>query len=74
MSSLNKLYRAENNRRLNNATLGVTEKQKRMCLSKLGFDTGYEAERAALLFDQRAYSCDYCAHYHLTSQLNGETE
>jgi hypothetical protein len=35
-----------------------------------GGATEYEAERQAMLRDQRAYKCDYCSHYHLTTQPN----
>jgi hypothetical protein len=68
MSGMGNLQRAENNRRLNNAKIPKSDRQLKGCLSKMGYDSEWEAEHAAAIRNLRAYDCPDCAHYHLTSK------
>jgi hypothetical protein len=67
MPRYNKIYRSLNNERLNNDKVPKSEGMIKSCLNKMGYDTEFEAQRIASIYNQRAYKCNYCAHWHLTS-------
>lgn len=44
-------------------------KRVKMCISKAGYDTEFEAEINGAKRGQRPYKCLYCRHWHLTTQV-----
>jgi hypothetical protein len=79
MSSYNKIYRSGVNQSYNSSKEGQEalkdQRRVRMCLSKVGYDTEFEAQVMAAHSSARphakklrVYKCSYCNHYHLTSK------
>lgn len=65
---LDKLYEKTNKMVMQAKGIKQDDPIYRMCLSKIGYDTEFEAEIMAAKHDLRAYRCNHCPHWHLTSQ------
>ncbi len=66
-NNMDKIYKATNNVLLNSG-LKHSKKKLRGCLSKVGYDTEFEAEVTSARRHMNYYKCNYCPHYHLTSK------
>jgi hypothetical protein len=63
--NLDKMYKRTNNAIINSQK-DIDPKRMRGCLSKVGYDTEFEAEVNGAKRRLYHYKCLYCPHYHLT--------
>lgn len=67
----NNIYKKSNNAIINDLKQhGTPPSYGRMkgCLAKIGYDSEFEAQVMAAQHGLTEYKCNYCSHWHLTSQ------
>lgn len=61
-----RIYKQANRSIIHSSKDSPDPKVLKACLSKVGYDTSFEADVAAAKRRMYTYKCSFCPHYHLT--------